>query len=179
LVVNCTRPCWISSLLDQLLERVDVRRHPGDQPSGLLLVEERHRHAEDVAEHPVAEVAQELLADARDEEDLRARQHQRGERDERVTDRGAVEWSRLARLEPVIDAVAHDGGAGDRGGREPDHHQRGDEDLGAIRAQQAEGAPKNPLRLRPVELLLLAQRVARPRPAAAPAHYATASSCSA
>ena len=44
----------------------------GDEPAGLLLLEEVEAEAHEVPEHPHPQVAEERLADLRDQQDRRA-----------------------------------------------------------------------------------------------------------
>ena len=64
------------ALRDQLLQRVDVGRHAGDDASRLLRLEVVERQRHHVAEEPVTQVAQEALADARDEHYRRLAEHE-------------------------------------------------------------------------------------------------------
>ena len=67
------------ALRDQLLHRVDVGGHAGDDPAGLLGLEVVERQRHEVAEQPVAHAAQEALADPRDEDDRRTGRARRPE----------------------------------------------------------------------------------------------------
>ena len=50
--------------LDEILHRVDVRRQPGDEATGLLALEEVESERHEVVEDPHPQVSQERLADA-------------------------------------------------------------------------------------------------------------------
>ena len=75
------------TLRDQLLHRVDVGRHAGDDLAGLLPLEEVERQRHQVVEQPLAQLAQERLADRGDEQDREPAEDQAGERHERGTAR--------------------------------------------------------------------------------------------
>jgi hypothetical protein len=124
------------ALLHQLGQRVDVRGHPGDDHAGLLAVVEGHRERLEVVEHPDAQVPQERLAEPGDEQDLPAREQERGEGDDDVGADGEVQGAGVTGPQAVVDAVADEGRPGDDGGGPPDHHERGQEQAQALRAQQ-------------------------------------------
>ena len=60
------------ALRDQLLHRVDVGGHAGDDLARLLAFEEVERQRHQVVEEPLAQLAQERLADPCDEQDREA-----------------------------------------------------------------------------------------------------------
>ena len=65
------------SLADEILERFHVGGHARHQQPGARAVEEAHRQVHDVVEHPLADVAEERLADPRDAEDRGPTEHVR------------------------------------------------------------------------------------------------------
>ncbi len=110
------------SLRDQLLHRVDVGGHAGDDPARLLGLEEVERQAHHVTEEAVAEIAQEALADARDEDDRDAPEHESGEGDGQVGEHRVVERGRAAvRVvragQARVDAVLHEQRPGEQAWR--------------------------------------------------------------
>ena len=65
------------ALADEILERLDVGGHARHEQPGARAVEEAHRQVHDVVEHPLADVAEKRLADARHAEDRGAAEHVR------------------------------------------------------------------------------------------------------
>ena len=76
---------------DELLQRVDVGGHARHEPAGLLPVEEVERERRDVAEHLLAQRAEEPLAGPAHQPDHPAAEHEAEDRDDEVRDRGAVQ----------------------------------------------------------------------------------------
>ena len=160
------------ALLHERLEGVDVRGHPGDEPSRRLRVEERHAHGLEVIEDPHPQVSQEALTHPGDERDLGAAQHDRhGGRDE-VADHGEVEDQGVVGLQAAVDAQPHHQRAGEHRQGVHDEDDQGDRHLAPVGPQHAQRPPDDLSRLARRQLLLVSHR------AGPPAHHRTRASLS-
>ena len=111
--------------LHELLQRVHVAGHPGHDDPGLLAVVEGHRQALEVVEHPQAQVAEERLADAADQQDLEPVGDVGDAGDHDVADDRGVEGAAVVRLDALVDPVLHEERPGQGGARPHHHHARG------------------------------------------------------
>ena len=75
------------ALRDELLHRVDVGGHAGDDLARLLGLEVVEREAHHVPEQPVAQLAEEPFTDARDEDDRDPPEDEAREREDEVDER--------------------------------------------------------------------------------------------
>ncbi len=98
-------------------------------------------------EQPVAQIAQEVLADARHHEDRESAEHEPEERHCEIENDGEVERGGVVLAQSGVDAVLHERGPGEQRGRLGDDHGHDDRDADAIRAEHAEQAAQHALGL--------------------------------
>ena len=147
--------------LDELLERVDVGRHPRHEPSRLFLLEEVEAQAQQVAEHSDAQVAEEVLAETSGQQDCVATKHERDECRHDVEQRGAVERGRVVLQQALVDPPAHQ-----RRTREQAEHlthdaEPGEHRVDPYRSQHRQGPPQHAATLTALEPVLLGDHRAR------------------
>ena len=133
------------ALRHELLEGFDVGGHAGDEGTGAVAVVELERELHEVREHPLAQLAQEALADPRDGEDHEPAEavldHDRGE----VHDDGTVQRRDVARHDAVVDPVPDDRRTGERrGGLRSATHDRREREPLPLRREDPPGAPEHP-----------------------------------
>ncbi len=135
----------IESVLEELLQRVDVARHPGEQSTGALVGVEVDRQALQVREHPQPELVQQLLAESTRE------RHPPPAGDGRHDHRGDVQQGHeddhagVARGDPLVDASLRQHAAGLQGhGLEHDEDER-DHEAPPVAAEEAAERERVPI----------------------------------
>ena len=120
-------------LVQDVGERVDVARQPGDDPAGLLLREVPERQRREVLEEIATQVEHHALTDAGEHQPGRGAEQPRDHADGDVRHDVADEPCVVAGPDPVVDRVADDGPAGDRR-RSGDRGEQEDDPQAAVPA---------------------------------------------
>ncbi len=146
-------------LLDEVLHRVDVRRHARHDHAGGLTVVEGHREAQHVVEHPNPQIAQERFAHQAHRTDLGTLDPPSERRHQRVDRHEDVEGATVVVGDAAVDRhLDQERAAQDRQRVDRHEHDRRHDAL-AVRTQQRRELPGHPARVREGVALLLSGRV--------------------
>ena len=132
------------ALRDQLLHRVDIGCHAGDDPAGLLGLEVVERERHHVREQAVAHGAQKALADARDVDDREPAEQETRDGEAEIHDDREVQGTGITLTDAVVDAVLHQERSGRQGGGLQQEHERRAHDRDPLRLQHREQALEDP-----------------------------------
>ena len=134
------------ALRDELLHRVDVGGHARHDPAGLLGLEVVERQRHQVIEQAVAQLAQERLADARDEQDRQAAEEEAANAMNEVEhDREVQRARRRGRESPWSMPYRTSAGPASSVPDLRDQHDHDEGDLPPVRPQHPQQPAQHPL----------------------------------